>query len=185
MAMVCGSVSFPAGTAYSMTLSNFAPNPNGAGGSITILLNGQVVATWDATDSKGNLVPNSYYHFILQEHASDGSTVLLERDAFIAPYHNEPVSLSAIPNVGRPGGTISFTASFAGTPADSQSKIRLYAVSGELVQSLTLSNGVVTWDLTNMNYQPVASGVYLAVLTGIDPTNGQKLYKISKILVTH
>ena len=168
-----------------MTLSNFSPDPSGLGGNITILLNGQKVATWNATDSKGNIVPNSYYHFIMSEHTSDGNVVLMERDAFIAPFRGEPVSLSAMPNVGHPGGTITFSASFAGTPADGQSKVRIYAVSGELVQTLTLSNGVVTWDLTNTNYQAVASGVYLAVLTGIDPTNGQKLYKISKVMVTH
>ena len=168
-----------------MTLSAFAPNPNGDGGTIVIFLNGQPVANWNGIDSNGKYVPNSYYHFVMKENAGAGNTILLERDAFVAPYHGETVSFGAMPNVAHPGDTILFSASFGGVAADGQSKIRLYAVSGELLQTLSITNGIVSWDLRTTSSQLVASGVYLAVLEGINPTNGQKSYKITKVLVTH
>jgi hypothetical protein len=185
VASICGSVVFPSGTNFSMSLSNFAPNPNGPGGSITIYLNGQVVASWNVTDSAGNLVPNSFYHFVVLETTPDGNTVQLERDAFITTYHGESVSLLALPNVGHPGDIIKFEASFAGIPADNQSKINLYATDGELIEILQISSGASSWDLRNLNGQIVASGIYIAVLDGVDPSSGQKLSQIKRLLVTH
>lgn len=185
MDSLCGTLSFPAGTTFSMALSSFVPNPSGTGGTINILLNGQIVATWNAIDSNGTIVPNGYYHFVIEEHSTDGNTVFLERDAFIAPNNNQLVDLVAMPNVGHPGDIIRFAASFAGTAADGQSKIRIYAVSGELVQTLQISNGTSSWNLVNSNYQTVASGVYIVVLDGLNPLNGQKCSKTVKVLVTH
>ena len=168
-----------------MALSNFAQNPTGLGGTITVYLNGQSIATWNATDDKGNLVPNSFYHFVLEEHPTNGNPVLLERDSFITPYHGDSVAFVAMPNVGYSGDVIHFSASFSGTQADGQSKIKIYATSGELVKTLDISNGAALWSLDNLNGQVVSSGVYLAVLEGIDPTTGQKARKISKVLVSH
>ena len=185
MATICGSTPFAGGTTFSMSLSSFQPNPNGLGGSIDVYLNGQLIATWNVTDDKGNIAPNSFYHFILEEHPTDGNPVLLERDAFIAPNQGGAISLSAWPNVGHPGDLIQFSASFAGIPADGQSKIKIYAASGELVKNLDVANGVTSWDLTNASSQQVASGIYIAVLAGINPASGQKLHSIVKILVLH
>ncbi len=168
-----------------MSLSSFQPNPSGLGGSIDIYLNGQLVATWNVTDDSGNIVPNSFYHFVLEEHPATGNSVLLERDAFVAPNHGGAVSLSALPNVGRPGDILQFSASFAGSPADSQSKIKIYAVSGELVRNLSIANGVTSWDQANASSQKVAAGVYIAVLEGVNPSNGQKLRAAIQILVIH
>jgi hypothetical protein len=185
VATICGSASLSNAATFSMNLSNFVPNPNGPGGTISVYLDGQLVGVWNATDDAGNLVPNGYYHFVLQEHTNNGGVVQLERDAFIPTYHGESVSLLALPNVGHPGDILKLTASFAGIPADSQSKIKIYATSGELVQNLPISGGVASWDLKNANGQIVASGVYVVVLDRIDPSSGQKLSKITKILVTH
>jgi hypothetical protein len=168
-----------------MTLSAFSPNANGPGGTISINLNGQLVGTWNATNDGGNLVPNGYYHFVLQEHMNDGNVVQMERDAFITTFHGEAVMLTAWPNVGHPGDTIKFSASFAGTPADNIGKIRLYTASGELVQTLPISGGAASWDLKNSEGDVLSSGIYLAVLYGVDPQSGQKLGKVIKILVTH
>ena len=167
-----------------MALSAFTPDPVGVGGSITIYLNGQIVAIWDARDDKGKFVPNSFYHFVMEEHSAEGNIILLERDAFVSPYHGEVVALMAAPNIGRPGDILQFTASFAGNPADGRSKLRIYTIAGELVQSLPFSGGAAAWDLTNANGQTLASGVYLGVLDGIDPTNGQKFNKVIKLLLT-
>lgn len=109
----------------------------------------------------------------------------MERDAFIATFHGESISLIAWPNFAHPGGTVNFTASFAGTPANNQSKIKIYTADGELVQTVTLNAGSSTWDLRNASGQTVASGVYLAVLDGIDSASGQALNKTVKVLVTH
>lgn len=136
-------------------------------------------------DDNGKYVPNSYYHFVMRENAGTGNTVLLERDAFIAPFHGDLVSLTALPNVCHAGDVVNISASFSGTPADGQSTIRVYAVSGELIRNLSIANGVTTWDLRGANSQTVASGIYLLVLEGINPTSGQKSYKITKVLVTH
>ena len=167
-----------------MSLSSFQPNP-GLGGSINIYLNGQLVASWNAVDDGGQMVPNGFYHFVLEENPVGANSILLERDAFVDPNHGGAVSLSAAPNVGHPGDTIQFSASFAGIAADGQSKIKIYGVDGELVQTLTLSNGAAAWDLTNKSSQKVAAGLYVAVLDGINPTSGQKLRKICKVLVFH
>jgi hypothetical protein len=185
VATLCAAINFPAGTAFSMSLSSFTPNPNAPGGTILVYLNNQLVGSWNATESNGSFVPNGFYHFVLQEHTSDGNTVQMERDAFIATYHGETVSLTAWPNRARPGDTIQFTASFAGNPADSQSKIKVYTVSGELVQTLPISGGTASWDLKNSSGTTVASGLYLAALDGVDPLSGQGLTKIVKLLVTH
>ncbi len=168
-----------------MTLSNFAPNPNGPGGTITINLNGQAVATWNVTDAAGNLVPNGFYQFAVLETTGNGTEVQLVRDAYISTYHGEAVSLLVSPNIGHPGDILKFIASFAGIPADSQSKIMIYAVDGELVETLRLTGGMASWDLKNMNGLTVSSGIYVAVLDGIDPVSGQALSQIKKVLVTH
>lgn len=185
VASFCGSGVFPNGTNFSMTLSSFNPNPNGPGGTISIYLNGQVIATWNVTDTAGNLVPNGFYQFLVLETTSNGNVVQLERTTFIPTYHGETVSLLVLPNIGHPGDILRFIASFAGIPADNQSKIKLYTVAGELVQTLGITAGTASWDLRNPNGFTVASGIYIAVLDGIDPTSGQKLTQIKKILVTH
>ena len=185
VAQLCGSLIFPEGTGFSMSVSGFTPNAAGPGGTIAIYLNGQVVTTWDATDKNGNRVPNSYYHFVIEEHTAEGRTVVLARDAFVASNHEGEVSLTARPNIGRAGGTMLFSASFAGVPADEQSNIRIYTVAAELVRTIKLSNGTATWSLETEEGTPAATGVYLAVLDGINPTNGQKLVKITKVSVLH
>jgi hypothetical protein len=184
---LCGSIVFSGGIQFSMSLSDFTPDPSGLGGQITIFLNGQAITNWDAKDQKGNWVPNSFYHFVMEEHSTDGNRVLLERDAYIAPYRGQAVLLTAWPNVAASGGSILFTASFAGTPANDQSRIKVYAVSGELVKTLTpsLPSGTVSWNLDDFEGRGVASGLYVVALDGIDWTNGRKLQKVVKVMITH
>ncbi len=109
----------------------------------------------------------------------------MERDAFISTYHGESISLVAWPNTAHPGQMVNFNASFAGTPADSQSKMKIYTADGELVQTVSFTVGTALWDLRNPSGQVVASGLYLAVLDGVDPLNGQSLNKVVKVVVTH
>jgi hypothetical protein len=100
-----------------MKLSNYQPAPNGAGGSVTIELNGQVVTVWDGKDSSGALVPNSFYHVVMLETTPDGKVVRLERDVLVLNDHASPISLVAQPNVAHPGDLVQIIASFAGVPA--------------------------------------------------------------------
>jgi len=182
VAETCGNLTFPPGTTFSMSLSDFIPGPSGVGGAITILLNGLEVAVWDAMDLEGEPVPNGHYHFILEETDAQGRIVLLERDAYIGARTGEASTLSAVPNISVGGANVVFTASLTGIPADAQSRIKLYTTGGELVRTLVPSAGTVTWDLTSRSGRTVASGLYLAVLEGPGAV-GDKLHKVVKVLV--
>ncbi|HUO58074.1 MAG TPA: hypothetical protein VMV05_07835, partial [bacterium] len=186
MASICGNLSLGGTGTYTMSLSTFSPNSNGSGGSIGIYLNGQLVATWNATDEKGNVVPNGFYHFVLAEMGTNTGNSTFERDAFIDPNHPDSVTFTAMPNHAGPGETITFAAFFDGVPADGRSKIKMYNTAGELLAVINLTGmGTAPWNLTNGLGQPVASGIYFAVLSGINPSNGGTTYKITKVLVTH
>ena len=182
---MCGSGIFPEGVSFSMSLSAFVPNASGTGGEITIYLNGRVIATWNGVSTGGTLVPNGFYHFAVTETLPDGEVVRMIHDAYIETAPGGTVDLVVWPNIARPGDTIQMFASFAGVPADSQSRIKLYAISGELLRTLWVSAGTSSWDLKNNNGQIVVSGLYFAVLDGVDPVSRQKLSKIKKILVLY
>jgi flagellar hook assembly protein FlgD len=169
-----------------MTLSSFTANPSGTGGSIKVYLNGQLIGDWNGLDTTGTPVPNGFYHFVLEEHDQSGNIVILARDAYIDTNGNQPaIQFVAIPNAARTGDTVQFFASFAGISADGQSTIKIYSVAGEWIKTLTFANGKTTWDTTNNGLQQVASGVYLAVLEGVDPTSQVKAHKIIKVMVLH
>ena len=168
-----------------MSLSNFNPDPSGPGGTIEISLNGQVVAVWNATNETGSLVPNGNYYFAFETTDGAGNNVVLTRVAFVMTYHNQIVSLTAMPNVADSGGHIQFSISFAATPADGRSSLKIYAISGELIQTLGISGGSATWNLTNQGGGMAASGVYLAVLDGTDPLSGARAQKIVKVMIIH
>jgi hypothetical protein len=183
---LCGNILFPAGTAYSASLSSFAPSPSGLGGAITIFLNNQVVAAWNGMSSNGHLVPNGFYHFKITENSTDGSIVILARDAFIAAETGSGgLQMSARPNITHPGDTVTILASFSGTPPDSQCKIKIYDMTGELLETLSLSNGTAAWNLRNQQGQELGTGLYLAVFDGKDPVSGNPIHQVAKILFIH
>jgi hypothetical protein len=185
IAQVCGVNDLPGDTDYTMTISRFIPNSSGGGGNITINLNGRFVAAWNCLDRNGNMVPNSYYHFVLEGHTQDGATIRLETTAFVAPHRGEGISLNARPNIARDGDVILFYASLGGIPPDERSHVRIYTLAGELVQSIPITNGTASWILNAVDGRPVASGIYIAVLDGINPANGQKSSAKCKVLVLH
>lgn len=166
------------------TLSNFQANANGSGGTLTLLLNGHTVAVWDGKDQNGNPVPSSFYHLILYQKFTDGSSAQMEKDVFIpTDTKTTGLQLSAAPNLARPGDTVQVTAVFGIAPADKRSSLKVYTVSGELVRNLPVSNGQAAWDLTNNQGSTVGSGVYLVVLDGVDVTNGAPAKKVIKVVV--
>ena len=135
-------------------------------------------------DNAGNVVPNGTYHIVVEEHFPDGTVEVLAQNASIDPYTGqETVVLVAAPNFVHSGdGPVSFTCSYAGNPADARSHIKIYNLAGELVNDLPVASGTAAWNLTTSGNEPIASGIYLAVLDGIDPVSGQHLTKTSKIL---
>lgn len=182
----CAGIIFPIGSTYSMTISPFKPNPTGGGGTITVYLNGQVICVWNVKSFTFLTAPNGFYRFVLVVHDLSGATITLSQDAFILTNEGQPtIQLSALPNTAHPGDTVQFYASLNGNPADSQSALKIYSIAGEWLKTLTFTNGKTSWDATNKDLQPVASGVYLAVLVGVDPNTGVKGNKIVKVLVLH
>jgi hypothetical protein len=100
-------------------------------------------------------------------------------------YRNQTVSLIAMPNLAHSGGIIHFFASFGAASANERSSLKIFAVSGELVQIIPILEGAAYWDLTNRNGQISASGIYLAVLDGVDPVSGVSIRKAVKLMVIH
>jgi hypothetical protein len=183
---LCGNVHYPSGSAYSASLSAFVPNPSGLGGAITIFINNQPVAVWNAIDANGHLVPNGFYHFTIVETTVEGNKVVLARDAYITDQTGtKGLQLSVIPNSVHLSDQVMITASFAGVPADQRSSVKIYAMDGERVITLGLNFGTVYWNLENNIGQSVASGLYLIVLDGVDPVSGKQVRKTQKLLVLH
>ena len=169
---------------FTFTMSHFTPSSTGQGGTLTFYVNGQAIATWDATDKNGNRVPNSFYHVVLEQRVLDVSLARRERDIFISTTtQTSAVQLLAYPNIAHTGGSISLSAAFAGNPADSRSNIKIYAVSGELVKTMELNSGQASWDLTNSQGSLVSSGVYLIFLDGVDVNTGNSASKVIKVVV--
>ncbi len=179
-----GVSSFSPTDVLTLSLSTFVPTSPEPGGSLNISLNGQIIGTWNALDNSGNVVPNGIYHIVVEEHFPDGTVMILAQNASIDPFTGqETAKLVAAPNLAHPGDTIHFTATYAGNPADTRSRIKIYSLDGELVNEVAVSvSGTATWDLTTPQHEPIASGIYLAVLDGIDPASGQSLTKTAKIL---
>jgi hypothetical protein len=186
IATLCGNVQFASGSAYSAALSAFVPSASGLGGAITIFINNQPVAVWNAVGSNGQLVPNGFYHFTIIENTADGNKVVLARDAYINDQIGSAgLQFSAIPNLVHPGDQVTILASFAGSTPDSQSRIKIYDMAGELIQTLALNNSMTTWNLTNTAGQVIGTGLYFAVFDGNDPSSGNPVRKAVKIMFVH
>jgi hypothetical protein len=119
----------------------------------------------------------------VEEHFPNGAVEVLAQNASVDPFiGQEKAVLVAAPNFVHPGDTVTFTCSFAGNAADGRSHVKIYNLNGELVDELPVAGGTATWNLTTLRNSPISSGLYLAVLDGIDPVSGQHLTKTSKIL---
>jgi hypothetical protein len=185
IATLCGNTVFASGSTYSASLSSFVPNASGLGGAITIYLNNQPIAVWNGLDTKGQLVPNGFYHFSIIETTSGGNNIFLARDAFIDDDTGTGLLLSARPNLAHLGDTVTIFASFSGNPPDSTGKIKIYDLAGELLKTLSLVNGMTNWDLKNQSGNKVGTGLYLVVFDGNDPATGNPIRKAVKIMFIH
>jgi flagellar hook assembly protein FlgD len=143
-----------------------------------------VIAVWDVKDSAGVLVPNGYYQVLVQQNDPNGNQLNVSKDIYVGPnFQTSEAQLTAWPNVARPGTTILFTAMIEGNPAGGKCIIKVYALTGELVNSLPIDNGQASWDMSNSAKVSVASGLYLAVLDGMDTVTQSPVRKIVKVIV--
>lgn len=167
-----------------LTVSSFAPNPSGLGGSVALFLNGKTLTTWNATNNNGTVVPNGFYHIVVIQVFSDGTNAQYQTTVYVGTLsRTAPVQLSAQPNIITSGGTIRLLAMVEGNPVTGPGVLKLYDTSGELMKTLDMSGGQAVWDLTNAAGQGVASGLYLIVLDTVDPQTGQPAQKVIKVVV--
>jgi len=147
-------------------------------------LNGQLLVVWDVKDEKGTVVPNSFYHVLVESAFADGTKGISELDVYVGSHGKlSTVQFTAHPNVAHAGDLIHISAAFGGSGADNRSLTRIYTVNGEKVRTLTFTGGQVSWDLTNDEGQAVASGLYLLCLEGLDELTHQPVHKTIKVAV--
>jgi flagellar hook assembly protein FlgD len=167
-----------------LSISSLSLNTTGPGGTLTFSLNGQVVASWDTTDTRGNIVPNGFYHFIITQSFSDGTQTVMERSLYIAPHsQTAQIQLSALPNIAHSNDTIHLTGVLEGSPVNGPGVIKIYDITQQLLKTLDMSNGQVDWDVTDKAGQKLASGLYFIVLDVTDPVTGSEAHKIVKVVV--
>ena len=184
VATLCGALPVMTPCVLNLTISNFAPNPSHPGGTLSLGLNGQTIATWNATDHDGHVVPNGFYQLVVTQAFTDGTTSTLERSVYVNPYtHTSPVQMTAQPNIVTNGASVRLVASIAGNPVQGTGVFKVYATDGELIKALDAANGQVVWDLTAFSGQKVVSGLYLVALDMKDPQTGMPLRKAVKVLV--
>ncbi|MFC1517499.1 LamG-like jellyroll fold domain-containing protein [Candidatus Margulisiibacteriota bacterium] len=102
----------------------------------------------------------------------------------IIPFATNLSSLKVYPNPYRPddgdastGDDISKFITFEGLTATSV--IKIYTISGELVNTLDYGNPVVSWEADNFDGEKVASGIYIYLIT--DQDNNKKIGRITII----
>ena len=165
-------------------ISPFAPDPSAPGGTLTLTLNGKVMAAWNAEDHSGKVVPNGFYHLIITQELTDGTQMALNRSIYVNPYaKTAQIQLSAYPNLVSSGGPVNISASLEGSPAEGADLIKVFAMNGELLKTLDLTNGQAVWDLTNREGKTVASGLYFIGFDILDPATGTDAHKIVKVVV--
>ncbi len=167
-----------------LTVSTFVPNASGVGGILTLSLNGKVLAFWDATDSNGKVVPNGFYHLVVTQVFTDGTSLQLQKTVYVGPLsRTAQVQLSAQPNIAYAGGTIHLLAVVDGVPVNGSHVLKLFDTNREAVKTLDMSDGQAVWDLTSAAGQEVSSGLYLIVLDTVDPATGNPARKTIKVVV--
>jgi flagellar hook assembly protein FlgD len=181
---LCGNLPPQSPLNLDLTVSNFTATASAPGGSLTLTLNGKVMVVWNATDSKGKVVPNGFYHLVITQALTDGTQIALNRGVYVNPYSQKAqIQLVAYPNLVTSNATVQITAMLEGSPADGTGLVRVYALNGERVKTLDVVNGQAAWDLTNEEGQQVGSGLYFIGFDVMDPKTGADAHKIVKVVV--
>jgi hypothetical protein len=147
-----------------------------SGMGITVGLDQQTVAVWDERDSQGHLVPGGVYQVLVEEKAGADSYFYSQNVSVVLSGQAALAELKAAPNLAHSGDTILLTASIDGQPAGAPAVIKIYTLLGELIRTLPLNAGQVSWNLENSRNQPAASGLYIVTLDGVNVA-GSRVYK--------
>ena len=138
-------------------------------------------SVWDGTDENGKLVASGQYYITtisinrINRRTIVTKAVTVQR-AMIQVIEGQRIS----PNPARDFVRIWARSRIAGAEVRAQ----VYTVAGELVARLTFGNSdVVTWNMTNIAGERLASGVYLVVILAKDPETGQTERRIIKLAV--
>jgi flagellar hook assembly protein FlgD len=68
--------------------------------------------------------------------------------------------------------------------AGTQVRVVVYSITGELISKLDFgSSDVLTWNITNQKGERLASGIYLVVVTAVDPQTGDSERRVIKLAV--
>ncbi len=181
---LCGDLPPMAPQSLKLTVSSFVPSASGPGGALTIYLNGQVLAVWNATGDNGQVVANGFYYLTLTQTLTDGTQVVLNQAVFVDPYaQTTRVAMTVAPNLVYSGGLVQIAAQVEGSPVQGAGAFKIYTVNGERLRALDAVNGQAAWDLANGEGEQVASGLYLIVLDVMDPVTGQPAHKIAKVVI--
>jgi len=139
-----------------------------------------VTLVWDGTSNEGTIVTPGEYTIEVHWNNGAGQTTDISRQVLVMANTSLSGAAIAKPNVLSSATTMMTTIDASSVPLAAGMKIKIFTVTGELVQSLTVSSTSTTWSAVGL-----ASGIYI-VNVEIDNANGgvvnqQRL----KILVIH
>jgi len=139
-----------------------------------------VTLTWDGTDNDGTYVTPGQYEIQVHWTNGSGTTTDITRTIMVLPAAGVSGIAAAIPNVlgGKNGTTTTFNAN--GVLNASSLKVKIYTITGELVQSFVSGTTTAIW-----NASGIASGIYIAVLEIENANGGIVNQQRLKILVLH
>jgi hypothetical protein len=101
-----------------------------------------------------------------------GSSYSTALFAAVAVQTNTLGAVKVVPNPWRSDRHVGESIRFQNLPAGAT--VKIFTVSGHLVNTLSSSTNTVTWDRTNSSGDYVASGVYLYLVTaGSEKLNGK------------
>jgi hypothetical protein len=181
--VLCGGLLSPVPQSLDLADPKFMPALSGNGGAVTFFVNGQAAGVWDGKDGKGRSVPEGFYQVQLEQAFTDGTSATSSASLRVSYTKAPGIALSASPNLVYAGGSVQFTASWAGAPPPDGTSLRVHAITGEKVRVLSLLGGLATWDLKNLAGREVSSGVYLIRLEGPEGAPSRTLSRTVKIIV--
>lgn len=165
----------------SLSLANNSP---GAPNLATILIQTSgtpVTLTWDGTNNDGSVVTPGEY--TIQIHWNDGSgqTTDISRTILVVASATITGRVVAEPNELNQGNSWTTRIDISQVAANAASfKLRVYAISGELVYSQQVNGTYFNWNASGL-----ASGLYIASVEVDNPAGGLVARQFVKILMLH
>jgi uncharacterized repeat protein (TIGR01451 family) len=139
-----------------------------------------VTLTWDGTGDSGAVVAGGHYELHVQWDNGQGTVTDITRGVMVAGEKIPLGQVTAAPNVLNASNGMT-TAFMVNAAPPLTLRVRVYTIAGELAagpQAGGSGGNSVTWDASGM-----ASGMYLAVVEGLNTQGGTALKQIVKVLV--